>query len=406
MISEALLALNLFVISVLFVYALRQYVFIFAAAKSKDASNLLPSQPTQTVSVLIPAHNEERVLDQLLSYASKFDYPIDKIEVLVIDDSSTDRTGQIADGWSQKSRQIRVIHRTQGGQGKADALNQGILEAKNDIIIIFDADYTPGPDTIKRIVRWFEDPEVGIVQGNIQVRNKEKNALTKMIHTERSADFLCDFLARDTLKVTNIFGGKAGGFRKCLIEELGSWKQETYCEDTDLTCRALLAGYKVKYDVSIDCGEQAPDTLRVYYKQRYRWVRGHAECALKYSKDFLTSRKLKTWEKIDGLLWLNLNWLPIIISLGMLSGIASLFITPIRLPDFLPISLTIFATGATLGTVYVGLRRNNQLQYFRYAISLMANSYVMCFIVSIKAYIDILTRRRFKWIKTERNLFS
>ena len=279
-IYSAVFAISL---AVLLTYATRQYLFVYVALKHQEPNDPSNNEPKHTVSVLIPARNEEKVIGRTLDFMSKLDYPKDKIEIIVLDDASKDHTSKIAHEWAYKFPSIKVIDRPVGGLGKGDVLNQGIRESKNDIIIIFDADYTPAPDTIKRLVRWFDDPKVGVVQGKIHVVNKDENLLTKMIHTERCAGFLCDLIARDKLKMTNQYGGTAGGFRRDLITKVGEWAPDTYCEDTDLTCRTLLAGYKIKYDVTVNCGEEAPDRLKIYYKQRYRWIRGHVLCALKYS---------------------------------------------------------------------------------------------------------------------------
>ncbi len=404
---------------VLLAYAVRQYIFMYTALKRKN----VPVEPTcngelkHTVSILIPAHNEDRVIGRTLEFMSRLDYPNDKLEVILLNDNSKDNTSQIAHEWASKCSFIRVIDRPVGGLGKGDVLNQGIRESKNDIIFIFDADYTPAPDTIRRLVRWFDDPKVGLVQGKIHVVNKNENMLTKMIHTERCAGFSCDLLARDTLKVSNQYGGTAGGFRRELIAKVGEWQPGTYCEDTDLTCRTLLAGYKVKYDVTVNCGEEAPDRLKVYYKQRYRWVRGHVLCAIKYSGKFLHSPYLSRREKVDGLLWLNLNCIPILTVLATILGAGItlnqiyrlgfggyLATVPFNLWDYVPaIALTLFGIGATIGTVYAGLHNVKEVRYLKFAVSMIVNSYIMCFFVSTKVYLDILLNRPFKWIVTERN---
>jgi cellulose synthase/poly-beta-1,6-N-acetylglucosamine synthase-like glycosyltransferase len=280
--------------------------------------------------------------------------------------------------------------------GKGDVLNQGIRESKNEIIIVFDADYTPAPDTIKRLVRWFDDPKIGLVQGKIHVVNKDMNLLTKMINTERCAGFLCDLAARDQLKISNQYGGTAGGFRRELISKVGEWETETYCEDTDLTCRALLAGYKIKYDVTVNCGEEAPDSLKVYYKQRYRWIRGHTICGLKYTKRFLKSSFLSTREKIDTFFWININLIPIF-------GVAQYFLSPNLASQPYSIVLMIVSAGATAAMVFAGLYQIKQLRYLKFAILMIISSFLMCFSVSIKVYLDILSNSPFKWTKTERS---
>ena len=407
MLSEILIAINVISLAVLITYAARQYLFVFTALRHKQPTDQSNYQANHTVSVLIPARNEEKVIGRTLEFMSKLDYPKEKLEIIVLDDASTDSTSKIAHEWAYKFPSIRVIDRAIGGLGKGDVLNQGVRESKNDIIIIFDADYTPAPDTIKRLVRWFDDPKVGLVQGKIHVVNKDENLLTKMIHTERCAGFLCDLLARDKLKVTNQYGGTAGGFRRELISKVGEWAPGTFCEDTDLTCRTLLAGYKVKYDVTVNCGEEAPDRLKVYYKQRYRWTRGHVMCALKYSWKFMRSPFLSFREKVDGVLWLNLNSIPILAMVGVIGWLITIIIPITLFP--LPVTIALSAVsliiglGATIGTVYAGLYKVKQVNYLKFAVSMIANSYIMCYIVSIKAYFDILTNRPFKWIKTERN---
>lgn len=374
-------------------------------------------QPTHSVSILIPARNEERVIGRTLEFMSKLDYPSDNLEIIVLDDASTDNTSEIAHEWANEFHLIKVIDRPIGGLGKGDVLNQGIRQSKNEIVVVFDADYTPAPDTIKRLVRWFDNPDIGLVQGKINVVNKDENLLTKMIHTERCAGFHCDQLARDKLRVTNQYGGTAGGFRRELIRKVGEWSPGTYCEDTDLTCRTLLAGYKVKYDVTVNCGEEAPDRLKVYYKQRYRWIRGHVLCAIKYTLKFLKSPYLSLREKVDGVLWLNLNCIPLLAMVAIVAGLANLLIQNenftlggffnsfvFDLYSILPsVALSAIGLGATIGTVYAGLSKVKQVQYLKFAVSMIINSYIMCFIVSLKAYIDILTNRPFKWVVTERN---
>jgi cellulose synthase/poly-beta-1,6-N-acetylglucosamine synthase-like glycosyltransferase len=398
--------LNLFSLGVLITYALRQYVFMFASLRHKESDNLTRSKVEHTVTVLIPARNEEKVIGRTLEFMSKLKYPKDKLEVLVLDDASKDSTSKIAHEWASKFNFIRVIDRPIGGLGKGDVLNQGVRESKNEIILIFDADYTPAPDTVKRLVRWFDDPKIGLVQGKIHVVNKDENMLTKMIHTERCAGFLCDLFARDKLRLSNQYGGTAGGFRRELITKVGEWTPDTYCEDTDLTCRTLLAGYKVKYDVSVSCGEEAPDKIKVYYKQRYRWTRGHVLCALKYSWKFIRSPFLSFREKVDGVLWLNVNAVPILAVVGVIGWLITI-ITAITFDPIFVIALTVaslsIGLSATLGTVWTGLYKVKQVNYLKFAVSMIANSYIMCYIVCMKAYFDIATNRPFKWIITERS---
>jgi cellulose synthase/poly-beta-1,6-N-acetylglucosamine synthase-like glycosyltransferase len=394
------------VISLVFIfYILRQYLFSIVTLRNKDLDNFTDYIPNRTVSILIPARNEERVIDQTLEFMSKLDYPLDKMEILVLNDASTDGTSKIAHEWADRYPFIRIVDRKIGGLGKGDALNQGLRESKNDIILVFDADYTPAPDTVKKLVRWFEDPKIGLVQGRIYVVNKDTNILTKMINTERCAGFLCDLFARDKLKISNQYGGTAGGFRRELISKVGEWDVNTYCEDTDLTCRALIAGYKIKYDVSVNCGEEAPDSLKAYYKQRYRWIRGHTICGLKYTQGLLTSPFLSMREKIDSFFWININLIPILIIIGQILGVTQYFLSPVvQTPQPYSMAMIFISGGATVAMVFASLYQIKQMRYLKFAILMVLNSFIMSFIISIKVYLDILFNSPFKWNKTERSI--
>lgn len=404
MISEFFGIINIIFPLLLLPYVVRQYLFSIVTLRQNEPDNFTDYAPTRTVSILIAARNEEKVLDRTLCYMSKLDYPHDKIEILVLNDASTDRTSEIAHQWANRFTYIHVVDRPKGGMGKGDVMNQGISESKNEIVLVFDADYTPAPDTIKRLVRWFDDPKVGLVQGRIHVVNKDENFLTKIVHAERSAGFLCELQARDKIGLSAQYGGTAGGFRRELISKVGEWEPKVYSEDTDLTCRALLAGYKTKYDVTVDCGEEAPDKLKVYCKQRYRWIRGHTVCGLKYTRKILASSFLSIREKMEGLLWLNINLIPILIVIGLASGVAQLFLSPVNfIPQPYALAFMLLSTVSAIAMVFAGLYQIKQLRYLKFVIPMMIGGYFMSLSVSLKAYFDILSNSPFKWVKTERS---
>lgn len=397
--------------SVIAIYALRIWLFVIVARKNKivDTFEFESANSDYSVSVIVPARNEEKVIGRLLDSLTKTEYPHEKLEIIVMNDASTDKTSQIIHEWASRFPFMKAIDRTHGGIGKGDVMNQGVRESKGDIIITFDADYTAAPDTIPRLVRWFRDPKVWLVQGKISVMNKNENMLTKTVNVQRRGGFLCDLYARDILHVSNQYGGTVGGFRRALIDKVGYWEPRIFTLDTDLTCRTLIAGFKVKYDVTVNAQEEAPDRLKVYWKQRYRWIRGHTVCGLKYTKKFLTSSYLSLREKIDATLWICDHFIPIFVILTTAYTLFSAFVVPMpmslfRFPYPWAYIFVIFGLGAFISKSLMGLSRVKECR--KYAIFILFNilgCYPMVFVITPKAYLDILFNRPLKWVKTERS---
>jgi len=185
-------------------YLTRHYLFTLTAlyyrrGQRHYAPQGLIYQPL--VSVLIPAHNEEKVIGRVLQRMTELTYPKDKLEVIVIDDGSTDQTGNIAERFVKEHGYIRVIHRDveAGGKGKSAALNEGLKSAAGEIVCLFDADYYPQREIIERLTAYFLNPEVGAVQGRITILNEPDTIVTRLATLERIGGYRVDQLARDDL---------------------------------------------------------------------------------------------------------------------------------------------------------------------------------------------------------------
>ena len=190
-----------------------------------------------------------------------------------------------------------------------------------------------------------------------------------------------------------------------LQTELQKWLTNGRARARALTCRTLLAGYKVKYDVSVNCGEEAPDKLKLYYRQRYRWIRGHAICGLKYTRGFITSKYLSLREKIEGVLWININCIPVFIMMSLAAWLLHIFVqhASFMMPSPISYLYLFFTLMGLVSMTMAGLQKAHQLRYLKYVVLMIINAYPMCFAVSLKAYIDIITNKPLKWTKTERN---
>jgi len=406
----------LLVVVMLF-YLVRHYIFSLTALYSQNGQTHytlhgLSFRPT--VSILIPARNEEAVLSRLLQRITEFTYPKDKIEVILIDDSSIDNTGRIAEEFSKAYNYFKVVHRGSGvgGKGKSNALNDGLEHAIGEILICFDADYYPQIDIIEKLTAYFVDPEVGAVQGRITVLNEPTTLVSRLVALERIGGYRVDQLARDDLGLIPQYGGTVGGFRRDLIEFLGGWDTKVLAEDTDLTFRVYLAGYKVRYVNEAECYEEAVEDWRSYWRQRHRWAKGHMQCFFKHSLPLLKSRNLRLREKLDGLLLLNVYFVPILVGLSWLLGASIFFLWPTNwfesiwslLPVFLYSSVGNFALFFEVG---VGVYLDRRLR-MSWLIPVLLLSFVFNTVICFKAFFDltfskIVGKNVHGWVKTLHN---
>lgn len=240
----------------------------------------------------------------------------------------------------------------------------------------------------------FSDPCVGAVQGRVTVLNEPQNIVTRLVALERIGGYRIDQQARYTLELIPQFGGTVGGFRRSLLKSLGGWDESILAEDTDLTFRAYLSGYKVCYVNDAECYEEAVENWRDYWKQRYRWAKGHMQCFFKHWFSVLRSNKLRVREKIDGLLLLNIYFMPVWVLLSWVIGIPLFFIkysqgfgvqwtlVPIALYSFVGNFAPFFEVGA--GAYLDGRTRANRL------IPLLIFTFLYNILICTKAFIDLL----------------
>lgn len=397
------------------VYLVRHYIFTFEVLRRTKASNI--SVPVAnvayepTVSILVPARNEERVIGRLLQRLVALSYPKNKMQVIVVDDASSDETGQIVDDFSKNYHFIECLHqdRTVGGKSKTSAMNAGFKQAKGEIVLCFDADYYPQKDIVEKLTRPFSDPKIGAVQGRVVVLNEPQNLITRLVALERIGGYRVDQEARDSLNLIPQFGGTVGGFRRSLLEHLGGWDESILAEDTDLTFRVYLAGYRIAYVGTAECYEEAVDNWHAYWIQRYRWARGHMQCCFKHSLKVLRSPNLKVTEKFDGLLLLNVYFMPLIVLVSLIVGVPLIFLATSQLADvmwlFVPISFYSFVGNfAPFFEVGIGayLDGRRRLQWL---IPLMMFTFLYNIPICTKAFLDLVTSKILRknnntWAKT------
>ncbi|RJS85706.1 glycosyltransferase family 2 protein [Candidatus Bathyarchaeota archaeon] len=245
------------------------------------------------VSIIVPAKNEERVIGRLLRALLNVEYPKDRMEIIVVEDGSDDNTPEICKRFSDKyPHLIRFFHRSTSN-GKPSALNYGLRYARGDIIAVFDADNVPQPDVLRKVMKYFDDPEVAAVQGTTCALNADKNMLTKLIAYEEALWLKNYIRGKDILNLFVPLTGSCQFIRREIAEKVRGWDERFLSEDVEMSARLTKLGYKVKYAPDIISWQEVPSSIVQLVKQRIRWNRGFMEVAIKYGR-LLKSFKKKT----------------------------------------------------------------------------------------------------------------
>jgi len=279
-----------------------------------DDQNAFDETEWPDVAILIPAHNEERVLAGCLKAMCALDYPVDKLSIVVIDDRSTDLTYTIAKEFAEMDKRVRVIRRPENAvPGKAAAILDGMTASKSEILVLFDADYLPPPSLLKHLVAPFADPQVGATMGRVVPANTDRGLLTRLLDLERRAGYAVDQNARELLGLAPQFGGTVGGIRRAALESVGGWPTGHLAEDTDLTFRLVLANWRVKYLNDARCYEEVPEDWVARFRQVRRWAYGHNQCLISYFGEVLRAPRLTLAQRMDGALLLLIYLFPLFV---------------------------------------------------------------------------------------------
>lgn len=336
------------IVALILVYAVRHYWFTVnrCFATQRHPYIDVDTADWPTVAVLIPAHNEEAVIGHVLQALVEVDYPKDKLQIMPLNDRSTDRTGAIIDEFARRyPALIKPFHRRAGKPGKAAALKEATPHSDGAILLVFDADYIPGKGLIKQLVTPFFDPEVGAVMGRVVPLNIGRNLLTRLLDLERTGGYQVDQQARMNLHLVPQYGGTVGGVGRRALESLGGWRDDTLAEDTDLTYRLLLAGWKTVYQNRSECYEEVPESWPVRIRQIMRWAKGHNQVMARYALSLLFNPRVSPFEKVDGLLLLGVYIMPPLFILGWILALG-LFYAGEQLPHGAVAILAVTSYGA------------------------------------------------------------
>jgi cellulose synthase/poly-beta-1,6-N-acetylglucosamine synthase-like glycosyltransferase len=253
------------------------------------------------VTVQLPLYNERYVVERLIDAVAKLQYPTDRLEIQVLDDSTDDSINLSRAKVSDYQRQglnIQLVQRLNRVGFKAGALAYGLEQATGEFIAIFDADFVPDPDFLLKTVPHFADPKIGIVQTRWTHLNEDYSLLTQLQAFGLNAHFIIEQSGRNAADYFMNFNGTAGVWRKQTILDAGGWSSDTLTEDLDLSYRAQLRGWKFVYREDIGSPAELPVAMNALKSQQYRWMKGAAECARRLVGRVLRSPNVPALHKL------------------------------------------------------------------------------------------------------------
>jgi cellulose synthase/poly-beta-1,6-N-acetylglucosamine synthase-like glycosyltransferase len=349
------------------------------------------------VSIIVPMKNEEKVVSRLLKALGGLSYPLGKKEVIVVNDASTDRTGEICQRYALEHPEVRVLERKRSTT-KAGALNFGLRYACGEIIATFDGDSVPEPDAVLKAVKYFADSSVGAVQGRICSINEGQNMLTRFLSYEAAVQYEVYLGGKDALDLYVGLAGTCQFIRKEALDAVGGWNENSLGEDTDLSVRFIERGNIIRYASEVRTFEESPFGFRSLFVQRARWYRGNIEVGLRFGRLMRrpSVRRFDAEMTLFGTFIILLCWLNYLAPFWAFSVPPTLVATVIAQFTCVYTLLVFSLVGVALACLARPFRLRNVLWLpFIYAYWAFQSFIVMY------ALFEILLRRKPVWRKTE-----
>ena len=297
----------LLIVILLFIFGLNFLYLTILALRNRRRTPPPPLKVWPKVTVQLPIYNELYVVERLINAVANMDYPSDLLEIQVLDDS-TDETVELIQRTIERLRPCNInilhLHRTKRDGFKAGALAEGFKTAQGEFLVIFDADFIPPPDFLRKTLPYFNDPKVAFVQTRWSHINSSYSLITRLQSLAIDGHFMIEQLARSSGKYFFNFNGTGGVWRKSAIEDAGGWKSDTLTEDLDLSYRAFLHNWQAVYLENLEVPGELPVSFNAYRKQQHRWARGSLECAAKLIPEVWKS-DIPFWLKVEATLHLT-----------------------------------------------------------------------------------------------------
>ena len=372
----------------------------FRKKRQKPHEKSVPEGLLPFFSIVVPVKNEERVIDRLLSSLSNLNYPLNKSEIIIVEDGSTDKTNDICINYAKEHANVKILNKPLSN-GKPSALNFGLAHAKGDIVAIFDADNVPARDALLAVVEYFGDPKVAAVQGRTASINPQENMLTQFISYEEAVWCEAYLRGKDVLNLFVHLKGSCQFIRRDVLQRLQGFDEAVLSEDMEISARLIENDYKIRYASDVVALQESPSNLKTLFKQRTRWFRGTMEVAFKYGRLMTKLNRIKfdAETTLVGPFILIASLAPYLAAFLAFSTFWSLDMIWSFVVQFgmLTTSLTMLICGLAL--IYVSKPRKVR--------SLLWLPFVYCYwslqaFIALYAMILIVLRRPKKWTKTDK----
>ena len=378
--------------------------------RTRRSGMFVPSVPDAklpAISVLVPCHNEELVISGTLQALFALQYPPALMEILIIDDGSTDRTAEIVQQFAGDPRvTLLQVPAEIAARGKSGALNYGLTTAKHPIVAVYDADNRPEPWALRPLVEALvADPNLGAAIGIFRCLNRRRNLLTRFLNIEGIAYQWIVQAGRWALLRFTALPGTNYVIRRSLLESLGGWDQSALTEDAELTLRLYEAGHSIAFVPASVTWEQEPENLRTWLRQRHRWVRGNNHVFKKHAGKLLCIRPLSVGLELLYSLSLFYGFFLAVAASDVLFvlGAAGFVRIGVRGPYAL---VWLFAFLAFCLQLVIALAYENEGDSFADHLAIVAMYFTYCQlwipVVAWAFYDDFIRRRPAKWAKTRR----
>jgi cellulose synthase/poly-beta-1,6-N-acetylglucosamine synthase-like glycosyltransferase len=377
--APALLALYYSVLAVLSFYGLHRLVLVVLYLRTRRREVPVPELPADpaawpVVTVQLPLYNEMYVAERLIDAVCELDYPASRLEIQVLDDSTDETTeivARVVAAHRARGVDIHHLHRSDRTGFKAGALAAGLAKARGELLAIFDADFVPAPDFLRRSVPHFADPSLGMVQGSWAHINRGYSLLTRVEAVLLDGHFLIEHAARHRNGCFFNFNGTAGIWRRQAIAAGGGWEHDTLTEDLDLSYRAQLAGWRFLYLPALAVPSELPVDVNGFKSQQHRWAKGAAQTSCKLLGRILRS-PLPLRVKLEAFVHLTNNVsYPLTVLIALLIfpamvqrvGTSARMLLLVDLPLFLAATLSVF-TFYLVSQIAAGEGWRREIRYF------------------------------------------
>ncbi len=404
-----------FVIAVILIWFMIAYQFVLTCfgylnfmkslKENREVDGMLIDYPSCTI--LIPAHNEARVIDRTLKAMRNLVYPGEKLEIRVINDGSTDETRDIVLRHAAEDRRVKLfdVPAGEGGRGKSRALNLGVRAVESEMIAIYDADNTPDKDALRYLAAQLVlHKELGAVIGKFRTVNKNENLLTKFINIETLSFQSMLQAGRWQMHGIATLPGTNFVMWRQLIRDLNGWDEEALTEDSELSVRIYELGYKIKFIPYAITYEQEPQQWKVWVKQRMRWVRGNNYVIAKFFKLIPRFRNKRLGFDLLYTLSLYYVFFAAILISDLLFIVSALSLVSMSLPGpYTVVWITAFVLFIFEILLAVSFDREDRMGNI-WLVALMYFTYCQLWIyIVLRAwYLDYVKKEKRTWVKTVR----